>query len=150
MHSKEFHEGELDQRETQWRMAGHFGRDKTIAILREHYFWPQMSQDVKNFVQNCQVCQVAKGFSHNTGLYQPLPIPSKPSEDKTMDFVLGLLRKKRSNDLLFLVVDRVSKIVHFISCYKSLDVVHIANLFFTEVVRLHGLPNRDTKFVGYF
>ena len=38
-------------------MAGHFGRDKTISILREHYFWPQMSQDVKKFVQSCQVCQ---------------------------------------------------------------------------------------------
>ena len=31
-------------------MAGHFGQDKTIAILREHYFRPQMSQDVKKFV----------------------------------------------------------------------------------------------------
>ena len=31
-------------------MAGHFGQDKTIAILREHYFWPQMSQNVKKFV----------------------------------------------------------------------------------------------------
>ena len=31
-------------------MVGHFGQDKTISILREHYFWPQMSQDVKNFV----------------------------------------------------------------------------------------------------
>lgn len=31
-------------------MAGHFGQDKTIAILREHYVWPQMSQDVNNFL----------------------------------------------------------------------------------------------------
>ena len=49
MHSKEFHEGEFDQGEAQWGMARHFGRDKTITILREHYFWPQMSQDVKKF-----------------------------------------------------------------------------------------------------
>ena len=45
-------------------MAGHFGRDKTIAILREYYFWSQMSQDVKKFVQSCHVCQATKGFSH--------------------------------------------------------------------------------------
>ena len=44
-------------------MYGHFGRDKTIVIIREHYFWPQLSQDVKKFVQSCQVCQIAKGFS---------------------------------------------------------------------------------------
>ena len=42
-------------------MARHFGRDKTIAILREHYFWPQMSQDVKNFIKSCRVCQMVKG-----------------------------------------------------------------------------------------
>ena len=50
-------------------MVGHFCQDKTIAIIREHYFWPQLSQNVKKIVQSCQVCQTAKGFSHNFGLY---------------------------------------------------------------------------------
>ena len=57
-------------------MARHFGKDKTIDIHTKYYFLPQMSQDVKNFVQNCQFCQAAKGFSHNTRLYQPLHVPS--------------------------------------------------------------------------
>ena len=50
-------------------LAGHFGWDKTFALVAEHYYWPQLQQDVKKFVQIFKVCQMVKGVKQNTGLY---------------------------------------------------------------------------------
>ncbi|KAL6340737.1 hypothetical protein AAG906_022237 [Vitis piasezkii] len=122
-------------------LMGHLGVRKTLDILHEHF----LAKDETR----------AKSRVLPHGLYTPLPVPSVPSVDISMDFVLGLPRSRNGRDSIFVVVDRFSKMAHFISCHKTDDATHIANLFFREIVRLHGVPrsivsDRDVKFLSYF
>ncbi|GKA30594.1 putative CCCH-type zinc finger family protein [Tanacetum coccineum] len=134
---------------------GHFGRDKSIALVERKYSWPKLKWDVTRHVERCEVCQQSKGVSTNAGLYTLLPVSSSHWIDVSMDFVLGLPCTQRRKDSIMVAVDRFSKMAHFISCRKTMDASNVADLYFKEVFRLHGLPrtinsDRDPKFMGYF
>jgi hypothetical protein len=136
-------------------LMGHFGVKKTLDILHEHFFWPKMKKDVNRICGRCITCRKAKSKVLPHGLYTPLPVPREPWVDISMDFVLELPRTKRGRDSIFVVVDRFSKMAHFIPCHKTDDATNIADLFFKEIVRLHGVPrsivsDRDVKFFSYF
>jgi hypothetical protein len=133
----------------------HFGAKKTEDVLSTHFFWPKMRRDVERFVACYTTCQKAKSRLNPHGLYMPLPVPFILWADISMDFVLGFPRTKRGRDSIFVVVDRFSKMAHFIPCHKSNDAIHIADHFFKEIVRLHGMPStivsdRDAKFLSQF
>jgi len=82
-------------------------------------------------------------------------VPTGPWVYIFMDFVLGLLMSKKGKNSIFVVVDMFSKMTHFITCRKTDDASHIANLFSRQIVRLHDIPrsivsDHDVKFLRYF
>ncbi|XP_047978411.1 uncharacterized protein LOC125220295 [Salvia hispanica] len=85
-------------------LMGHFGVSKTFDILSEHFSWPCMKKHVEKFCGQCIECRQAKSKSSNFGLYTPLPIPTQPWVDISMDFVLGLPMSSRKNDSILVVL----------------------------------------------
>ena len=121
-------------------LGGHFGEAKTLALMKASFFWPKLERDIARFVMKCVVCMTDKTHGNNAGLYLPLPIPNMPWEEVSLDFVLGLPRTQRNKDSIMVIVHRFSKMAHFVPCNKSNDASHVADLYFKEIMRLHGIP----------
>ena len=136
-------------------LAGHFCITKTLQAIEAHYYWPNLRCDVRRLIGCCSTCTIGKLTKQNTGQYLPLPVPTVPWQEVSLDFVLGLPRTRRQFDAVLVVVDRLSKMAHFIACSKTMDAAHTTRLFFNEVVRLHGVPrsiisDRDVHFTCNF
>ncbi|KAA3487694.1 Transposon Ty3-I Gag-Pol polyprotein [Gossypium australe] len=105
-----------------------------------------MKRDVTRVCENCVACKKAKSRIKPHGLYTPLPIPEEPWVHISMDFVLRLPRTKSGKDSIFIVVDRFSKMAHFIACHKTDDALNIANLLFREVKWEECLPHIELAY----
>jgi hypothetical protein len=137
------------------QMAGHQGIGKTYRQVRERFSWKGLKEDVIKHVKECTTCQENKDeHTHPAGLLQPLPIPEHKWESISMDFITGLPRTQ-GKDCIFVVVDRLMKFAHFFSIATDFSATQVAELFFREIFRLHGLPktivsDRDSRFMSTF
>ena len=89
------------------------------------------------------------------GKIQPLPILVWKWDKITMDFVTVLPRTRRQHDAIWVIVDRLTKFVHFLSVSNDDPLDKLAQLYVEEIVRLHGVPilivsNRDPRFTSRF
>jgi hypothetical protein len=135
--------------------SGHSGFHKTLARAKANFIWKGMKSDIKAFVRECRVCQENK---HETvlpaGLLQPLPIPSWVWSDISLDFIEGLPNSKGFSVIL-VVVDRLTKYGHFIPLAHPFSASQVAQVFFANIFKLHGMPStivsdRDPTFTSSF
>jgi hypothetical protein len=98
-----------------------------------------MKQEIHNFVTECDLCQHNKGETvKSSGTLQPLPIPLAIWKDISMDFIVGL--PKSGNKLVIMViVDRLSKYVHFCPLQHPFTTSTVAQIFMDHVFKLHGM-----------
>ena len=126
--------------------SGHLGYQKTLTIVNKFYYWLDLKKEVAEFVARCLDCQqVKEECKHLGGLLQSIPIPEWKWEVISMDFIIGLQRIVRQHDSITVVVDSLTKVVHFLpvkSTYLANDVEHVFN---RNIMRLNGVFNRDTS-----
>ncbi|KAG8368869.1 hypothetical protein BUALT_Bualt15G0091500 [Buddleja alternifolia] len=140
-----------DCHDTKW--AGHPGQKRTMALLETTYFWPQMKDGVEVYVRTSLVCQQDKTVNQQpAGLLKPLPIPNRPWESVSMDFISALPKSKGFGSIM-VIIDRFSKYGSFIACSRDCTTKEAARAFFKNVVKYWGLPksiisDRDPRFTG--
>jgi len=96
------------------KVAGHMGQDKTVELIRRNFWWPKMNERIIDFVRSCPECQKNKSSRHQPyGLSSPLELPYAPWQSIAMDFITELPLSEGC-DQLWVVIDRFTKMAHFI------------------------------------
>ncbi|WVZ52186.1 hypothetical protein U9M48_003270 [Paspalum notatum var. saurae] len=114
----------------------HPGSTKMYYDLMERFWWYGMKGAVAEYVAICDTCQRVKAeHQRPAGLLQPLKVLEWKWKEITMDFIVGLPRTQK-------VVDRLTKIAHFIPVNTTYSGAKLAELYISRIVCLHGVPKR--------
>src|SRR3954471_15571402 len=119
----------------------HPGSTKMYQDLRQRFWWTRMKREIARFVAECDVCRrIEAEHQRPAGTLQPLPIPEWKCDIVSMDFITGFPKTQKRNDAIFVVVDRLSKVAHFLLVRESITASQLADLYVSRIVSLHGVP----------
>lgn len=122
--------------------GGHMGLAKTLGRLTTTCWWPGMKSMIADYVRGCTTCAAIKpSLQKPAGTLRPLPIPDKPWRTISIDFVGPLPPTKDYFNYILVVVDKFSKMAHFIPTTTNVTSKQTAELLINNIVRLHGLPD---------
>ena len=126
-----------------------------MELVRREYVWLKLHDSVKSYVKSCTTCMRSKSQRHHPyGLLKQLPIPEKPWNSISMDFIEKLPMSDGSNTIL-VIIDRLTKQSIFILTVNTITSPMLAKLFVLHVFYKHGVPSHitsdhSTEFISTF
>jgi hypothetical protein len=121
----------------------HPGSTKMYQDLKQKYWWCGLERDVDAHVVECDVCQRVKAeHQRPAGLLHPLKILEWKWEGIGMDFIVGLPHTSAGYDSNLVIVDRLTKVAHFIPVRTNYTRAKLAELYMARIVCLHGVPKK--------
>ena len=137
------------------KVSGHFGQENTIELETRNFYGEKLARWIDDYLRSCDQCQRNKSLRHTKyGLLQPLEVPYAPWTSISVDFITQLPESQGKTQIM-VVVNRFTKMAHFIGLKTNATVRDVADTFLKEVWKLHGFPSEiisdmDTKFWGEF
>lgn len=124
----------------EFHSSTHERLNKSLHTIKSIFYWKEMRQHVRKFIQECEIFQKNKvGHAKPTGLLSPIQVPRHVWIDISMDFVDGL-PTSTGYYTIFVGVDHLSKCSHCIPIKHPYSAINIVHTFFKHVFKLHGIP----------
>ena len=137
-------------------LAGHFGQTKILHTVWMQYAWPGLPVFIKDYCKSCTTCSCAKPVCHQPyGLLKQLPVPEKPWNWTSLDFIEKLPPSSSGYTTIPVIVDCLSKQGLFIPTHDMITSQQLAQLFILHVFSKHRIPSHITsdcrsEFVSHF
>ena len=129
--------------------------EKTVEIVTRDFYWKGLTAWIKDYVRSCDECEHNKSLRHaRYRLLQPSQIHLAASTSISTEFITHL-SESQDHTQIEMVVDRFTKMVHFIGLNENATAKDMANTVLRQVWKLNGLPTEivsdmDAKFSGEF
>jgi hypothetical protein len=136
-------------------IAGHAGRFKTLKLVSQNYWWPQMSHYIGTYVKHCDLCNWTKVQRRQPiDELHPSETPEAPWETISVNFIVELPESHEYNTIMC-IIDSLTKCAHFIPTHTTINAEGMALLFLKKVWKYHGTPqvvvsDRGPQFITTF
>ena len=127
-------------------LTGHFDIKKTCKLLAHKFYWQTFHHDIKAYVKCCDVCLASNAIWHKPySNLQSLPVPTHRWKDFSINFVtrfrISTNWKGESYNSIWVIIDSLTKIVHYEPIEITIDTPGLAKIIINVVLQEYSLFN---------